>query len=71
MNKKTLPFILAVAASCGCTNTASLARALAKDPAIVSVRIGTPWGTQTLTRVGGSTNQVTVGTDGAVTVNAK
>lgn len=61
---------VAFLAFAGCANTPALLRALAKDPATVSVRIGTPWGTQMFTRVGGTTNSVTVSPDGSVTVGA-
>lgn len=52
----------------GCTGQARLVKALAKDPAIVSAKIVTPWGNASLVRVGSVSNSVTVTPDGAVTV---
>lgn len=53
----------------GCASAAGVARALAKDPAIVIVRMGTPWGNQQITRIGVTSNSVAVSPDGSVTVN--
>lgn len=69
MKAKLFLAVLVVVVGAGCQSSPALVRALAKDPAIVSARIVTPWGTQSFTRVGGSTNIVSVGTDGSVTVN--
>jgi len=55
----------------GCRGLARLAREMKGDPAIVAVRVGSPWGMQTLTRVGGSTNSVEVLPDGTVRINQK
>lgn len=52
----------------GCANGGAMLRALAKDPATVVVRVGTPWGMQQFTRIGGVTNTVSVSPDGAVTI---
>lgn len=54
----------------GCSSTPSLIRALSKDQAIVTVRVGTPWGVQSFTRVGSTSNSVNVAPDGAITINA-
>jgi hypothetical protein len=56
---------------CGCssTNITKLTAALAKDPAIVSSRVTTLYGTVSFVRVGGGwTNSVSVSPDGTVTV---
>lgn len=58
-------------AACGCstTNITKLTKELAKDPAIVSVRVGSVYGTLNFVRVGVTTNGVTVSPDGTVSVN--
>lgn len=54
---------------CGCANQATLVRALAKDPATVSSKVVTPWGTAQFTRVGAQTNNtVIVSPDGSITI---
>lgn len=55
---------------CGCssTNVTKLIGALAKDPAIVSVKISSIYGTVNFTRIGGHTNTVTVTADGTISV---
>jgi len=68
---KTTLSLIAVAIICsGCVGgqTAALVRALSKDPATVSAKIVTPWGTASLVRVGGTTNNVVVSQDGTVTL---
>lgn len=75
MKRILLIFVFTVAAAVtlaltGCTNgVAGVARALAKDPATVSVKINTIYGTASLVRVGVQTNNsVTVSPDGTVTI---
>lgn len=53
----------------GCTSMKGVAKAFKNDPAIVVVRMGTPWGNQSMTRIGGTTNSVTVSPEGNVTIN--
>lgn len=54
----------------GCTpNFAKVMNSLAKDPAIVSGSVQTVYGTGRFTRIGATTNAVTVSPDGTVTVN--
>lgn len=55
----------------GCVSMSKLAKQLKDDPAIVTVRMGTPWGNQQLNRIGGTTNTVLVAPDGAVTINPR
>lgn len=55
----------------GCSSLSKLARELKDDPAIVVVRVGSPWGIQSLTRIGGQTNSVEVMLDGTVRINPK
>lgn len=69
MKKQIIIAALACVALTGCTSMADYAKALANDQAIVAVRLGTPWGTESLTRIGGTTNAVTVNTDGSVSIN--
>lgn len=68
---KTLFFasVLAVVVT-GCAGQAQLVKALAKDPAIVTSKVVTPWGNGSFVRVGVSTNimSVTVSPDGTVTI---
>lgn len=62
-----LSFLLTL---CGCstTNITKLTQALAKDPAIVVVKVGTVYGTMNFTRVGSLTNGMTISPDGTVSV---
>ena len=55
----------------GCVSMTKLAKALKDDPAIVTVRMGTPWGNQLLNRIGGTTNSVDVLPDGTVRINPR
>jgi hypothetical protein len=55
----------------GCSSAPSMMRALAKDPAIVVGRFGTPWGTEAFTRIGTTTNSVLISADGSVTINGQ
>lgn len=64
---------LLVVALCGCssTNVSSLVKALAKDPATVSVRIRSIYGSVDFVRVGGATNSVSISPDGTITTGPK
>lgn len=56
----------------GCSSSLSkLAKELKNDPATITIRMGTPWGNQSLTRVGGQTNSVEVAPDGTVRINPR
>lgn len=55
----------------GCSGLSGIIKASAKDPAIVVARVGTPWGVQQLTRIGGTTNSVSIAPDGTVSINPK
>jgi hypothetical protein len=65
-----LLFFIALTGLCGCssTNITKLTQALAKDPAIVVVKIGSVYGTLSFVRVGSQTNGVTVSPDGSVSI---
>jgi len=73
MKKILSLFALTIAlASAGCSGLGGgvgrISKNLAKDPAIVVVRLGTPWGTESFTRVGGQNDNVTVSPDGSITI---
>ncbi len=54
---------------CSFSNLAKLSRALAKDPAIVSAKVTSIYGTAQMTRVGAWTNStITCSPDGTITV---
>jgi len=66
---KSLACLLLIAcAGCSTTNITKLTQALAKDPAIVVVNVGTVYGTVKFTRVGCITNGMSVSPDGTVTI---
>lgn len=69
--KKLLVLSAAIALLSGCVSMSKLAKELKNDPAIVTVRMGTPWGNQLLNRIGGTTNSVDVLPDGTVRINPK
>ena len=66
--KKLLFILPLLIGGCSTTNISKLTEALAKDPAIVVVNIGTVYGTVKFTRVGCITNGLTVSPDGTVSV---
>lgn len=71
---KKLPALAALATlltTTGCASMTNMVSKLKDDPAIVAVRMGTPWGTQILTRIGGTTNSVDVLPDGTVRINPR
>lgn len=55
----------------GCSGLSGISKNIKDDQAIVVVKVMTPWGPQHMTRIGGTTNSVTVGPDGKVTINHK
>lgn len=69
-----LTVTLASGCATGGTGLAGIAAQLKDDPAILVVRgkAGTPWGeiNNNFTRIGGTTNSVTIAPDGTVTINA-
>lgn len=72
----TLVFLVMLAAlvlalcsgGCASTNITELTKALANDPAIVVVKVGTVYGTVNFTRVGATTNGMTISPDGTVAI---
>jgi len=69
--KKPIASALAALLLCGCssTNITKLTTALAKDPAIVVIKVSSVYGTVSFTRIGGRTNETTsVNSDGSVTI---
>ena len=56
---------------CSTTNITKLTTALAKDPAIVVVKVSSVYGVVNFTRIGSNTNSVTITPDGVVTVGAQ
>jgi hypothetical protein len=70
MKTKLIVLAMAAAALSGCstTNITKLTQALAKDPAIVVLNVGSVYGTVRFTRVGSITNGMTISPDGTVTV---
>ncbi len=54
---------------CATKDISRLVGQLKNDPAIVSAKITTLYGTAQMTRVGGQTNSVSVAPDGTITVN--
>ncbi len=65
---KLLIPILLLCAGCGTTNITKLTQALAKDPAIVVVKVSSVYGMVNFTRVGSLTNGMTISPDGTVSV---
>ena len=60
--------LLLLCAGCSTTNITKLTQALAKDPAIVVLKVGTVYGTINFTRIGTITNGMTISADGSVSV---
>lgn len=69
--KKHLLLIAWVFLLCGCTSYGTITKNLSKDGAIVRADINSPWGKQTIVRIGTTTNSVRVTTDGEIIVNGK
>jgi hypothetical protein len=74
--KEALTFAAIAYLCAGCVSTASfnrLARELAKDPATVTVRVATPYGSLSFTRINAGTNTLPhrVAPDGTVTVGGR
>lgn len=63
-----LAALLAGVSGCTSTNITKLTQALAKDPAIVVVKVGTVYGTVNFTRVGTTANGMTISPDGTVAI---
>lgn len=68
MKKLLLLVSLSLLSGCSTTNITKLTQALAKDPAIVVVKVGTVYGTVNFTRVGTLTNGMTISPDGTISV---
>jgi uncharacterized lipoprotein YajG len=68
---KTLTLIAAALLLTGCssTNISKLVNAMSTNSSIVMGKVTSIYGTATIIRVGGTTNQVTVSPDGTITVN--
>ena len=66
--KKLLILLPLLISGCASTNITKLTEALAKDPAIVVVNVGTVYGTVKFIRVGCITNGMSVSPDGTVTI---
>ncbi len=66
--KKFLILLPLLIGGCASTNITKLTQALAKDPAIVVIKVGTVYGTVNFTRVGSLTNGMTISPDGTVSV---
>ena len=66
--KRIASLLLIGLAGCSTTNITKLTEALAKDPAIVVLKVGTVYGTVNFTRVGSLTNGLTISPDGTVSV---
>lgn len=64
--KRLIPLLIFLT-GCSTTNITKLVKELAKDPAIVTVRVSSVYGTVNFTRIGGHTNIVTVTPDGTIT----
>jgi hypothetical protein len=69
---KKLLFILPCAALlCGCQGYGTITKNLSEDGAIVRADVNSPWGKQTIVRIGTTTNRVRVTADGEIIVNGK
>ena len=67
--KSKLLLILPLVLLCGCspTNISNLVKAVAKDPATVTIKVSSVYGTVSYTRVGLMTNETaSVASDGSV-----
>jgi len=67
--KRNVLFVIPVALLCGCspTNISNLVKAVAKDPATVTIKVSSVYGTVSYTRVGLMTNETaSVASDGSV-----
>jgi len=68
MKLKILLAMVAIAFT-GCAGLGTVTKNLAKDGAIVRADVNSPWGKQTLIRVGATTNSVRIGPDGQIEIN--
>lgn len=64
-----LAFLSLSLMGCSTANLSRLVGQLKNDPAIVAAKVTSIYGTAQLTRVGGSTNSVTVSPDGTISIN--
>lgn len=69
--KKLLVLSLVVLASAGCSTMKGTAQALAEDGAIIDLNLNSPWGEQSLRRIGTTTNTVVIDKDGRITINPR
>ena len=69
MKRLALLALLLPAVGCSTANLSKLVGQLKNDPAIVAAKVTSLYGTAQLTRVGGSTNSVTVSPDGTISIN--
>lgn len=60
--------LILLTAGCSTTNISELTKALANDPAIVVVKVGSVYGTVNFARVGSVTNGMTISPDGTISV---
>lgn len=67
MKMKIIAVLIMALCFTGCTGRAL--RDLSKNGAIVRADINSPWGKQTVTRIGTTTNSVRVTVDGEIIVN--
>lgn len=56
---------------CGCAGYGTITKNLSKDGAIIRADVNSPWGKQTIVRVGTTTNSVRVTPDGEIIINGK
>lgn len=64
-----LPAAALALLAAGCAGYGTITKKLAEDAAIVRADINSPWGKQTIVRIGTTTNQVRITADGDVIVN--
>lgn len=69
MKKKILVLVPLLLLTGGCAQYGTVSRELAKNGAIVKMKIGTPWGVQDIIRVGTTTNKVEIRPDGTIIIN--
>lgn len=75
MKFRICPFLVpglalgAVFTGCSSTNLEKVVMAAGNDQAIVIGKVTSVYGTASFTRIGGTTNTITVAPDGTVTVN--
>lgn len=72
MKKSLLLLAVALASTflSGCSY-GTLSKNLAEDGAIVRADVNSPWGKQTIVRIGTTTNSVRISTDGEIVINER